>query len=334
MSKRKVKFAEEASGDLGEPAQRRFKDKHSIDSDEEVDNGDNENRPTKMENVQNFLTEDDIEGQEDETIKSYDDIKITPFNLREEMEEGHFDSQGNYIANKDAEALQDEWLEGIDWSKVKDNETSVAADTEDSEPVAITQFEKLKAKREILELLKPGENILKALRRLGGKKVSPGKKGKSVPKDLTEQDKEALQESKDNLLKLTELADMLLQQGDFEVYDKTFEKLGYEVKSEEAQFEDADGDDDDDELEKAFMGEKADEKMKDSAVSDGEHLDEVMWEYKWENNEEAEVYGPYQNSCMISWKEQGFFKNGVYCRKVGSAGDFYSSRRIDFDLYS
>ena len=34
-------------------------------------------------------------GQEDATIKSYGDIKITPFNLKEEMEEGHFDSEGN-----------------------------------------------------------------------------------------------------------------------------------------------------------------------------------------------------------------------------------------------
>ena len=35
-------------------------------------------------------------GQEEETIKSYGDIKVTPFNLKEEMEEGHFDAEGDY----------------------------------------------------------------------------------------------------------------------------------------------------------------------------------------------------------------------------------------------
>lgn len=40
-----------------------------------------------------------ISGQEDETIKSYGDIKITPFNLKEEMEEGHFDAEGRKSFN-------------------------------------------------------------------------------------------------------------------------------------------------------------------------------------------------------------------------------------------
>ena len=55
----------------------RFKDKHSLDSDEE----DNEEIPKKM-------VDDDIEGQEESTVDFDDGIKVTPFNLREEMEEG------------------------------------------------------------------------------------------------------------------------------------------------------------------------------------------------------------------------------------------------------
>ena len=55
----------------------RFKEKHSLDSDEE----DNEQISGKMD-------DDDIEGQEDETVEYDDGIKVTPFNLKEEMEDG------------------------------------------------------------------------------------------------------------------------------------------------------------------------------------------------------------------------------------------------------
>ena len=55
----------------------RFKEKHSLDSDEE----DNEQISGKM-------VDEDIEGQEESTVDFDDGIKVTPFNLKEEMEEG------------------------------------------------------------------------------------------------------------------------------------------------------------------------------------------------------------------------------------------------------
>lgn len=42
-----------------------------------------------------FLT-----GQEEPTIDFDDDIQITPFNMRDEMEEGHFDKDGTFIFDK------------------------------------------------------------------------------------------------------------------------------------------------------------------------------------------------------------------------------------------
>lgn len=41
-------------------------------------------------------------------------MRITPFNLQEEMEEGHFDADGNYFLNQDAQ-IRDSWLDNIDW---------------------------------------------------------------------------------------------------------------------------------------------------------------------------------------------------------------------------
>ncbi|XP_023239507.1 CD2 antigen cytoplasmic tail-binding protein 2 homolog [Centruroides sculpturatus] len=61
--------------------------------------------------------------------------------------------------------------------------------------------------------------------------------------------------------------------------------------------------------------------------------DEVMWEFKWENEENAAIYGPHPSSEMLRWVEEGYFEKGVWVRKVGQNSDFYNSRRIDFDLY-
>lgn len=32
---------------------------------------------------------------------------------------------------------------------------------------------------------------------------------------------------------------------------------------------------------------------------------EVMWEYKWENKEEAELHGPFSSTQMSEWGECG-----------------------------
>lgn len=48
------------------------------------------------------------------TIDCDEGVPITPFNLKEEMEEGHFDAEGNYFIKKDAD-IRDNWLDNIDW---------------------------------------------------------------------------------------------------------------------------------------------------------------------------------------------------------------------------
>lgn len=53
-------------------------------------------------------------GQEGATIDCDEGVPITPFNLDEEMQEGHFDSEGNYFIKKDQE-IRDNWLDNIDW---------------------------------------------------------------------------------------------------------------------------------------------------------------------------------------------------------------------------
>ena len=39
--------------------------------------------------------------------------------------------------------------------------------------------------------------------------------------------------------------------------------------------------------------------------SSASKLDEVSWEYKWENKEEADVHGPFTSTQMAQWSENG-----------------------------
>ncbi len=57
-------------------------------------------------------------GQEEETIEYDEETKITPFNMKDEMDDGHFDSEGTFIFKKDKEEIKDAWLDNIDWNMV------------------------------------------------------------------------------------------------------------------------------------------------------------------------------------------------------------------------
>lgn len=63
------------------------------------------------------MNENDIEGEEEGISGMDGEVKITPFNMKEELEEGHFDREGHFQWNKDKE-IKDNWLDNIDWVKV------------------------------------------------------------------------------------------------------------------------------------------------------------------------------------------------------------------------
>ncbi|KAK3084487.1 hypothetical protein FSP39_014283 [Pinctada imbricata] len=157
MSKRKSN-ADLLEADADDGHGSRFKVKHSLDSDEEDDAKGYE-----------ILPEDDIEGQEDATIESYEGIKVTPFNMKEELEEGHFDKEGTFIFDKQDE-IKDHWMDNIDWVKVKEKEGTKDGDDEDAMDSDDDVLDEDEILKEIIKFVKPGETILKALRRLGGNK--------------------------------------------------------------------------------------------------------------------------------------------------------------------
>ncbi|KAH3766368.1 CD2 antigen cytoplasmic tail-binding protein 2 [Pelomyxa schiedti] len=147
-----------------------------------------------------------VKGEEASTISYDGDIKIEPFNLRQEMQEGSFDGQGNYTEFRQPRALSDAWLEECDSKYAEDMERE-AEELErkwraKAKADRMAKAEKREAidtyacRASMLQLLLPGEDTWGALKRLG--KKDGGDKAK--------------------FLKLTEAADALLASGDINIY--------------------------------------------------------------------------------------------------------------------
>merc|ERR1711936_649789 len=139
------------------------------------------------------LHDDDIEGQEDITIEKEGEVKITPFNLKEEQEEGHFAKDGNFVWKKDKE-IADSWLDNVDRVKVKELSKEEAARKEaidDEEDEAEGAYNEIASYRECLKLMRPGETVAKGIRRLaGGKKPTTQRKWQQKNKKTPETEEE------------------------------------------------------------------------------------------------------------------------------------------------
>lgn len=61
-----------------------------------------------------------MEGQEEATMEYEGEIKLMPFNMKDDLEEGHFDADGTFIYDKKEAMIRDAWLDNIEWDKVKD----------------------------------------------------------------------------------------------------------------------------------------------------------------------------------------------------------------------
>ncbi|XP_030403685.1 CD2 antigen cytoplasmic tail-binding protein 2 isoform X2 [Gopherus evgoodei] len=364
MPKRKVTFEDQAEGDeeeeelaipkkkLTEPGLgasgpgSRFKGKHSLDSDEEDEDEEGDGgRASKYD----ILASEDVEGQESATIDYEDGVRITPFNLEEEMEEGHFDSEGNYFLRREA-LIRDNWLDNIDWVRIKEQPPgsqqppSEGQEEDGGRPL----LDKQTLLEGMVEMVRPGETVARAIQRLGSKGGARGSRPRrawtrakaGAPAPPEEGEAPGSPQRREQLERLSGLADQMVGRGVYEIYQETREKLALRLRAltqpPPAQPPPA----------LDMFAEDIDEARLRTQASGGaaaalqprageEPLAEVMWEYKWENTNGAELYGPFSSTQMQEWVNQGYFKEGVYCRKAdNSQGQFYNSKRVDFDLYT
>nr|XP_023025432.1 CD2 antigen cytoplasmic tail-binding protein 2 homolog [Leptinotarsa decemlineata] len=301
--------------------------KHTLDSDEE-DEVDEDN----------VLNVDDIEGEEEGIARKEGEQVMTAFNMNEEMEDGHFDKEGHFIWNNEKE-VRDNWLDNIDWHKIKsssDTKQKYNVDEQDlvlesdSEPED-DNFDEMKSYESILSYLKPKETINKAIKRLAGADM----KLSSVER-LKRKKAGTLNDNKD-VTNLTELANKILTKlGNMDIYQETYEgikaKLDKNEKKSNSRVREPELDMYSDDFE-VKEKEKFDDTSKKGEQNDSnDQSGELMWEFKWKIEDE-EIHGPYPTSQMTKWSKEKYFKTGVMVRKCGDDSKFYTSNRIDFELY-
>ncbi|KAM3715996.1 CD2 antigen cytoplasmic tail-binding protein [Dirofilaria immitis] len=146
----------------GENTRKDYHSKHTLDSDEEEE--------VKYKK----LDMDKIDGQEETSLEYEGNTKIMAFNMKEDLEEGHFDTDGNFIFDKKETEVKDAWLDNIDWANVKANAGNQwhQKNEEDSSVTKHLGNSELKNTYEkIASMLKSNETIERALSRLGKEKV-------------------------------------------------------------------------------------------------------------------------------------------------------------------
>lgn len=173
--------------------------------------------------------------------------------------------------------------------------------------------------------MKPGETVQMALQRLGRKRPKLSTLEKLKQKKAGIENKET-----QDIALLTEVANEILSNtGNMDIYQETYEKIMQKLEdvpsTSKAVGESFDMYADD-------FEEKESNALKQSQKEEDQCSKELKWEFKWKQTDE-EVQGPYSTEKMLSWSTGDYFKDGVFVRKVGENTNFYSSNRIDFDLY-
>ncbi|KAI8914973.1 hypothetical protein DFJ77DRAFT_42038 [Powellomyces hirtus] len=198
-----------------------------------------------------FLKSENIEGQEwmDDVDEFSGEVKLTPFNMEEEMEEGNFDESGHYIRKRDEHLIHDSWLQGVtkdDMERARaaherQQEQSNADEASEDQDISDPNHIWLKA----IHLMKPGESIPKSLRRLAGNKPNQStrnkwnKKKREADKARAEAEKDPQAEDRKQALdQLTSYADKLMGLGVLDVYENTYEQVVRKLRSADLLYED------------------------------------------------------------------------------------------------
>lgn len=233
---------------------------------------------------------------------------LDAFNMQTEQEEGRFDDQGNYVRKAiDPDAVYDSWLDGVSKKDIK--KAKEAADLRETERKEKDRMDDSILTADVLKTiithLERGETILEALARLGkGLRRKPKWQNKKNKKKAVE-DIEMADEDPNEVARkkaidaITGAADILMGRGQAEIYDTEREMLTRQYRNE--------------------TGENWVDPP--SAEQATEQEGPSMWEYRWSDARDGgDAHGPYDSTMMDSWKNAGYFGEGVEFRRVGDVG--------------
>lgn len=231
---------------------------------------------------------------------SDEDIKITQFNLKEEMEEGRFDENQNFIryeSEDDDTKAQDSWLEGV---KKKDIEK--AKRSHELQEMALKKDEKIIDPEhipgmvlELINLLSLGDSGEDVCKRLNVEKRELLKKTKKKGLGhVSEDDRKKAKELEDRILRILTLSDDLETHLELRrVFSLTREELTRYYQKKWGKIE-------------GSKKRRFDEAQK-------EDLSGKVWEFKWIGKDK--IYGPYTTKEILDWKNT-YFKGKVMVKHV------------------
>jgi CD2 antigen cytoplasmic tail-binding protein 2 len=291
----------------------------------DLSKGANEIDDEEMESESDVAEEDRAKVDEDmdEELGAGSKKKHAPlldaFNMRTEQEEGKFDDQGNYIRKAvDPDAVYDSWLDGL--SKKDIRRAKEAAEKRDAERRERDRMDDSVLTSDVLKTLlthlEKGETILEALARLGkGAQKKPkwqnkrnrkrSKQNGDAPEDteMTEDDPKEVAR-KQAIDAITGAADVLMTRGQAEIYDTERELLIRQYRRETGE-------------------DWVDPPSEESKGLDSYDHAVTMWKFRWSDARDGGiVHGPYDSATMESWKNAGYFGEGVQFRKATDTGEW------------
>jgi CD2 antigen cytoplasmic tail-binding protein 2 len=214
----------------------------NIDEADEDDDADDDEADVKWDSFSESEEEKGIESQFTKEEDDEDDDKVIPlepFTLRPDREEGSFDAEGFFIRAIDQDAGQDRWLSNLtksDISKARLAHQKVETERKAAQIEREGQAKRIstrEAYEELLELMRPGQSVLMAIRSknlVASTAPRPPLNKNRLKKLLAASLPDASTtptSPTDNveLNRLTELADLLMNRGNYDVYEESFEEI-------------------------------------------------------------------------------------------------------------
>ncbi|KAF5094284.1 hypothetical protein DV451_005047 [Geotrichum candidum] len=283
--------------------------KESRDEENVADDEDEEDINEQNVDIDYFVNpNDEAAGTVSRRTKTHEP-KLEAFNLRNDMEEGNFDEDGNFIRNAaDSSAHQDQWLDGISKNEIR--KARLAHDQRESDQQEAKQpFQSVSDLMiKLVELLEVGETPIEALQRLNASRKQTGKNRRLRRKQETSKPTGEDTKIKAEIDEISHYSDLLLQRNISSIYDMSKEEI---LRYYEKQ-----------------TGERYTLKRKRS-LSPDQPAASPEWEFQWEGSDE--LHGPYDSATMKSWIENNYFDARVSVRKVGTE-TFAPYDQVDYDI--
>lgn len=208
---------------------QKFSLSDSDDSDEESGkkkaSGRTQAESDDDEDVENDMSEQ-FSGEEDGEDRQEEGQRMTAFNMTEELEQGHFDSAGNFIWDKQKE-IRDNWIDNINWQQIKEmpNKLIEKEQSESGEDSDMDEDNLTEKYVKLLSYMKPGETINASIRRLAGNT----RKLSSIERLKLKKAGKLVERVEIDII--TALAnEILTKTGNMNIYETTYEDMKDKVK--------------------------------------------------------------------------------------------------------